>query len=62
MSKKAKKSVHVLIVEDSEDDALLVLMALKKEGYEVVSERVDTAKGMSSALEEGEWDIKFFVP
>lgn len=47
----------VLIVEDSENDALLIIRLLKKAGYEVVFERVETAEQMHSALKKQAWDI-----
>ena len=46
------QSLRVLIVEDSEDDTLLVLRALKKGGYNPLYERVETAAAMKKALEE----------
>jgi diguanylate cyclase (GGDEF)-like protein/PAS domain S-box-containing protein len=49
--------LSVLIVEDSESDAQLILRLLKKAGYEVVFERVETAEQMLSALEKQAWDI-----
>jgi DNA-binding response OmpR family regulator len=49
--------LRVLIVEDSENDAELILYELKQNGYEPVSERVDTAKAMSAAFDAGNWDI-----
>ncbi|MBI2143725.1 response regulator [Candidatus Woesearchaeota archaeon] len=49
--------LKVLIVEDSEDDALLLGRELRQGGFEVVSERVDTAKAMAAALKKQEWDI-----
>lgn len=51
------KQLHVLLVEDSEDDALLLLRELKKGGYQVEYERVDTPDAMSAALDSGKWDI-----
>ena len=51
--------LSALIVEDSEDDALLLLRELKRGGYEVTSERVDTAEAMRSALGQRSWDIIF---
>jgi diguanylate cyclase (GGDEF)-like protein/PAS domain S-box-containing protein len=47
----------VLIVEDSESDAQLIVRLLKKAGYEVISEQVETAEQMCSALEQQTWDI-----
>lgn len=49
--------LRILIVEDSEDDALLVLRQLRKGGYEPIFERVETAEAMRNALTEGAWDI-----
>jgi DNA-binding NtrC family response regulator len=50
--------LRVLIVEDSEDDALLILRELERGGYEPVHERVDTPEGMRGSLAEGgPWDV-----
>lgn len=49
--------LKVLLVEDSEDDALLLLRELRRGGYEPLCERVDTAAAMEAALEERPWDI-----
>jgi PAS domain S-box-containing protein len=51
------KPLSVLIVEDVEDDALLVVRELKRGGYDPVFERVDTAGAMRAALGEGDWDV-----
>jgi PAS domain S-box-containing protein len=51
------QSLRVLIVEDSEDDTLLVLRALKKGGYNPLYERVETSAAMKKALKEKQWDI-----
>jgi PAS domain S-box-containing protein len=51
------KPLHILIVEDSEDDSLLVLRELKRGGYELVSERIETPESMKTALEKGQWDL-----
>jgi diguanylate cyclase (GGDEF)-like protein/PAS domain S-box-containing protein len=47
----------VLIVEDSESDAQLIIRLLRKAGYEVVSEQVETAEQMRSVVEKQTWDI-----
>ena len=47
----------VLIVEDSESDAQLIVRLLKKAGYEVVYEQVETAVQMRAALKKQTWDI-----
>ncbi len=49
--------LRVLIVEDSEDDALLLIRNLTKGGYRPVYERVETPDAMKKALEEKQWDI-----
>ena len=51
------QALRVLIVEDSEDDALLLVRALRRAGYDVVHERVDTAEDMMAALARQGWDI-----
>ena len=49
--------LRVLMVEDSEDDALLEIRELKKGGYNPVYERVETAAAMKKTLKEKQWDI-----
>ncbi|MBI5014846.1 MAG: PAS domain S-box protein [Deltaproteobacteria bacterium] len=49
--------LHVLVVDDSEDDALLVLRELRRAGYECAFRRVETAEAMDAALEEEHWDV-----
>jgi len=51
------KDLKVLLVEDMENDALLILRELRKQGYEPIYERVDTAATMQASLENGSWDI-----
>lgn len=51
------KTLRILIVEDSEDDVLLLLRTLRREGYEVVHRVVDTSTDMRDALEKQEWDV-----
>jgi PAS domain S-box-containing protein len=42
--------IHLLIVEDSDDDALLLLRQFRRASIEVTSERVETADGLAAAL------------
>jgi CheY-like chemotaxis protein len=49
--------LHVLIVEDSIDDAALLLYELKRGGYEPIHQRVDTAEGVEQAFATGSWDL-----
>src|ERR1700682_3212347 len=49
--------LRVLIVEDSEDDATLLVRELERAGYDVSWERVETAGSMRSALKGRSWDL-----
>ena len=48
--------LRLLLVEDSEADAKLVLRMLKLGGFNVQSERVESAPTMAAALERQAWD------
>ncbi len=50
-------TLHALIVEDSVDDALLVLRELRRHGFTVVWERVETAEALHQALTSDSWDV-----
>ena len=49
--------LRVLLVEDLEDDALLLVRALRKNGYEPQTDRVQSAEEMTLALLNRPWDI-----
>ena len=49
--------IRVLIVEDSEDDAFLLLREIRRGGYDPYFLRVDTPESMKSALADDNWDI-----
>src|SRR2546423_691817 len=51
------QKIRVLLVEDSESDALLLLRQLNKGGYDPIHKRIDSASTMLAALEEQTWDI-----
>ena len=51
------KPLNVLLVEDSENDALLLLRELRRGGYAPAHERVETAEDMRTALARRHWDI-----
>jgi EAL domain-containing protein (putative c-di-GMP-specific phosphodiesterase class I)/CheY-like chemotaxis protein len=46
-----------LFVEDSDEDAELVLRELRRGGFDVAFERVDTSEAMGAALAERPWDL-----
>ena len=50
-------SLCVLIIEDSEDDAVMVLRELKRAGYDVDSTRVDSADTLKASLAARQWDL-----
>jgi PAS domain S-box-containing protein len=49
--------LRALMIDDSEDDILLTVRELKKGGYHLIYERIETAVDMKKALREKEWDI-----
>lgn len=57
VEKRPAIPVSVLIIEDSEDDATLMVHEMKRSGYDPVIERVDTPDAMSKALMDQTWDI-----
>src|SRR5438445_5163145 len=50
------RPLRILIVEDSEQDAQLLLHELHHGGYDPMYERVETAAAMNSALDRPQWD------
>ena len=52
-----EKPLRVLIVGDSEDDALLLIDELRQAGYKPHHDRVETASAMHSALQTNSWDL-----
>ena len=50
-------ALRILIVEDSEQDARLFLRELRQGGYEPLSQRVESAAALNSALAAQEWDV-----
>lgn len=51
------KPLRVLLVEDSDDDAELLLHALKTGGYHLICERVETAEALQWALRREPWQL-----
>jgi diguanylate cyclase (GGDEF)-like protein len=51
------QSLSLLLVEDSEDDELLLLICLRKAGFEPIHQRVETGPAMAAALDARPWDL-----
>ena len=51
------KPLRVLLVEDSEVDADLLMRFLQKSGYQTSCRRVDAADQLAAALQSAAWDI-----
>ncbi len=49
--------LRVLLIEDSESDAVLLTRELLRAGYDPAVTRVETGEAMEAALAEGEWDV-----
>jgi DNA-binding NtrC family response regulator len=52
-----KTPLSVLLTEDSEDDAALLVRELRRNGYDPTWERVEDAESMRAALCRSTWDI-----
>jgi diguanylate cyclase (GGDEF)-like protein/PAS domain S-box-containing protein len=50
-------SLNLLLIEDVEDDALLVLRELRRGGFHPVWQRVETLEELRLALGQKQWDI-----
>ena len=50
-------TLRLLIIEDMEDDAILILRELRKGGFEPAFSIVDTEEGMTAALKAQGWDL-----
>jgi two-component sensor histidine kinase len=54
---EAVRCLNVLLVEDSESDARLILHRIAQAGYQTMNERVENAEQLAQALKEGSWDV-----
>jgi PAS domain S-box-containing protein len=52
-----KASLRALIVEDSEFDAQMLVSILRKAGYDVTFERIESAAALQAALSAKSWDL-----
>lgn len=53
----AGMKLRLLLIEDNESDALLIARELRRGGYDVVWQRVDTAGALLAALAHQQWDV-----
>ena len=51
------KPLRLLLVEDSENDATLLIEYLRQGGYEPDYTRVDNEKALTAALDDHDWDL-----
>ena len=54
---KVMNKIRLLLIEDSEADAALLVRELEKAGCTIESRRVDNSGELGKAVAEGEWDI-----
>jgi len=52
-----EKSIRLLVIEDSEDDALLVVSEIRKSGNDPVFKRVESEQELIESLEAEQWDL-----
>lgn len=58
-------SIHILIIEDSEDDIEMFLRRLSKDGFDVSFRHVSKPDDLEEAFQEGGWDVilcDYFLP
>jgi len=48
--------VRVLVIEDNEDDSILEIDQLRRGGFKIIFERVETREELNHALDEKSWD------
>jgi two-component system, cell cycle sensor histidine kinase and response regulator CckA len=54
-----KRTLRILIIEDSEEDTLFLVRRLDRSGFAPIWRRVDTIELLRAALVEETWDIAF---
>ena len=54
---EGEKALRVLVVEDSEFDARMLIGLLRAGGFEPEFERVETEGGMRTALGQAQWEV-----
>jgi len=54
--RSTREAVRVLLIEDSDDDAQLIIRALRAAGFQPITRIVETEAAFASALLTAEWD------
>ena len=49
--------LRLLLIEDSQDDAELLLRSLRRGGYELTAQRVASSEEVCAALDHSTWDL-----
>ncbi len=57
MNPQPDRRLRALLVEDREDDAVLLVRLLQRDGYTVRWKRVDDPEALRAALQEDAWDV-----
>src|SRR5882724_2333398 len=52
-----RRRLRVLLVEDSQSDAVLLIHALERGNFDPACQRVDTREAMQSSLDKDTWDL-----
>jgi len=55
----ARTPLRALIIEDSRDDAALLIRELERSGYDLTATRVQSGRALEEALNDRQWDIAF---
>ena len=53
----SEQLIKLLLIEDSEDDAFLLIHHLKKNGFQTDYKRVETADDVRQSLTDANWDL-----
>jgi signal transduction histidine kinase len=52
-----KNKIRVLIIEDNKDDSVLEIDEIKRGGFDIIFERIETRVAMRAALKNKHWDF-----